>query len=98
MKIAVPREIYNGERRVGITPDCISSLKKMGFHVFVESGAGLNSSFTDEDYKKNGAKISSSLKDLYKNEGICSKIALDLVNAKKWFWNAIQYEKYKRFV
>ena len=65
MKIAVPREIYDGERRVGITPDCISSLKKMGFDVFIESDAGLHSSFTNDDYKKNGAKISSNLKDLY---------------------------------
>ena len=82
MKIAVPREIYNGERRVGITPDCISSLKKMGFHVFVESGAGLNSSFTDEDYKKNGAKISSSLKDLYNKTDLIVKIQRPSKNQK----------------
>ena len=30
MKIAVPKELYEGENRVGITPDCISALKKNG--------------------------------------------------------------------
>ena len=74
MKIAVPREIYDGERRVGITPDCVSSLKKMGFDVFIESDAGLHSSFTNDDYKKNGAKISSNLKDLYNKTDLVVKI------------------------
>ena len=33
----------------------------MGFKVFVQSNAGLGSSYTDEDYKKSGAVISLSL-------------------------------------
>jgi alanine dehydrogenase len=57
MKLVVPKEIATGENRVGVTPDSIPSLKKMGFEVFVESNAGLASSFTNEDYKKAGAKI-----------------------------------------
>ena len=51
MKLVVPKEIATGENRVGVTPDSIPSLKKMGFEVFVESNAGLASSFTNEDYK-----------------------------------------------
>ena len=58
MKLVVPKEITIGENRVGVTPDSVPSLKKMGFDVFVESDAGLASSFTNEDYKKAGAKIS----------------------------------------
>ena len=27
MKLAVPTEIYDGEFRVGITPDCVPTLK-----------------------------------------------------------------------
>ena len=52
MKLVVPMEVSSGEHRVGLTPDSIPSLKKMGFDVFVESNAGSASSFTDIDYKK----------------------------------------------
>jgi len=74
MKLVVPKEITAGENRVGVTPDSIPSLKKMGFDVFVESDAGLASSFTNEEYKKAGAKISSKINDLYKNAKVIVKI------------------------
>ncbi len=74
MKLVVPKEITIGENRVGVTPDSVPSLKKMGFDVFVESDAGLASSFTNEDYKKAGAKISSKTNDLYKNAKVVVKI------------------------
>lgn len=74
MKLVVPREIYEGESRVSITPDCVQSLKKMGFKVFVQKDAGISSSFTDDDYKKNGASISSKVSDLYKNAELVIKI------------------------
>ncbi len=41
MKLVVPSEIFEGEQRVSITPDCVPSLFKMGFKVFIEKGAGL---------------------------------------------------------
>ena len=65
MKLVVPSEILENEYRVGITPDCVSALAKMGFKVFVQSNAGINSSYSDDDYKKVGAKISSKLNELY---------------------------------
>ena len=74
MKLVVPKEITIGENRVGVTPDSVPSLKKMGFDVFVEKDAGLASSFTNEDYKKAGAKISSKTNDLYKNAKVVVKI------------------------
>ena len=58
MKLVVPSEILENEYRVGVTPDCVASLIKIGFKVFVQSNAGVNSSYSDEDYKKVGAKIS----------------------------------------
>ncbi len=74
MKLVVPTEIYEGECRVSITPDCVPSLIKMGFNVFVQKDAGLQSSYTDEEYKKNGAKISSKLSDLYSKADIVVKV------------------------
>ena len=37
MKLVVPSEILENENRVGITPDCVPALIKMGFKVFVQS-------------------------------------------------------------
>ena len=74
MKLVVPSEIFEGEQRVSITPDCVPSLLKMGFKVYIEKGAGLQSSYTDEDYKKSGAKISSKLTELYSKANLVIKI------------------------
>ena len=41
MKLVVPSEILENEHRVGITPDCVSALVKIGFKVFIQSNAGL---------------------------------------------------------
>lgn len=57
MKIGVPKEIKNNENRVAISPGSVIHLIKNGLTVFVESGAGLGSGFTDEDYESVGAKI-----------------------------------------
>ena len=82
MKLVVPSEILENEHRVGITPDCVASLIKMGFKVFVQSNAGINSSYSDEDYKKVGAKISSKLSELYSKAEIVVKFK-DRLKTKK---------------
>ena len=74
MKLVVPTELYENESRVSITPDIIPSLIKMGFKVFVQSNAGLGSSYTDEDYKKSGAVISSKLNELYSKADLVIKV------------------------
>ena len=74
MKLVIPLEIIEGESRVSITPDCIPALKKMGFQVFVQKDAGLKASYTDEDYKKSGAKVCSSTKELYSKADMVIKI------------------------
>ena len=82
MKLVVPKEINENENRVSITPDCIPSLIKMGFKVFIESDAGVMSSYTNDDYKKNGAKISTKLTDLYSKADIIVKIQRPVKNKK----------------
>ena len=74
MKLVVPTELYENESRVSITPDIIPSLIKMGFKVFVQSNAGLGSSYTDEDYKKSGAVVSSKLNELYSKADLVIKV------------------------
>lgn len=57
MLVGIPKEIKNNENRVGITPAGVVSLVASGHEVVVETGAGLGSGFTDEDYASVGAKI-----------------------------------------
>ena len=57
MRIAVPKEIKAGEKRVALVPDIISKLTKAGLEVVIESGAGLAAEFSDDQYAAAGAKI-----------------------------------------
>lgn len=57
MRIAVPAEVKNHEYRVAITPVGVSELVSHGHEVFIQSGAGLGSSITDEEYVAQGAQI-----------------------------------------
>ncbi|MEV4055599.1 alanine dehydrogenase [Amycolatopsis sp. NPDC049688] len=57
MRIAVPREIKKHEYRVALTPAGVHELVGRGHDVFVETGAGVGSSITDEEYVAAGAKI-----------------------------------------
>ena len=62
MKIGVPKEIYSGEKRVATTPDVVLQLKKLGFDVAVEAGAGAAANYSDEAYKEAGSEIASGAK------------------------------------
>ena len=57
MIVGVPREIYPGERRVGLVPAVVPSLAKAGLEVVVEAGAGVEAGFPDAEYVAKGAKI-----------------------------------------
>jgi len=59
--IGVPKEVFENEKRVAVTPDTIQRVvKKNGCNFLVESGAGLDASITDEAYQSSGAKIVSA--------------------------------------
>jgi NAD(P) transhydrogenase subunit alpha len=57
MRIAVPKEIRDGEKRVALVPDIINKLTRLGYEVSIESGAGNHAQATDEDFKSAGASI-----------------------------------------
>jgi NAD(P) transhydrogenase subunit alpha len=57
MRVAVPKEIREGEKRVALVPDVISKLTKLGYEVAIESGAGLHSQASDDQYRSSGASI-----------------------------------------
>ncbi len=80
MKIAVPKEIQPGERRVAIVPNVIGKLTKAGFEVFIEKGAGEGSYYSDKEYEEAGAKVVSSLQELYKDADVVLKVRPPMVN------------------
>ncbi|CAN2219961.1 PntA NAD/NADP transhydrogenase alpha subunit [Candidatus Nanopelagicaceae bacterium] len=57
MRIAVPKEIREGEKRVALVPDIINKLTRLGYDVSIESGAGTHSQATDEDFQSAGASV-----------------------------------------
>jgi len=59
LRISIPRESHPGERRVAATPQSVAQLIKLGHEVVVESRAGAAAGFTDEAYRRSGARIES---------------------------------------
>ncbi len=60
MRIGVPRESLEGERRVALVPDAVGRLVKAGAEVAVEHGAGLGAFLSDEAYAKAGARLAAA--------------------------------------
>ncbi|MEV6813807.1 alanine dehydrogenase [Micromonospora sp. NPDC051296] len=65
MKVGIPREVKNHEYRVAITPAGVNEFTRGGHQVFVEAGAGLGSSITDEEFTAAGAKILDSADEVW---------------------------------
>jgi H+-translocating NAD(P) transhydrogenase subunit alpha len=65
MKIGVPTEQLPGERRVALVPASIGPLKKAGFDVVIEPGAGDRAGFPDAAYIDKGAQIAASRADVF---------------------------------
>ena len=74
MRIAVPREIHAGERRVATTPEVVRQILKLGFEVSVEAGAGAHASFSDEAYAEAGASVVSDTRSLWNDADIVLKV------------------------
>ncbi|EGW00725.1 NAD(P) transhydrogenase, mitochondrial [Cricetulus griseus] len=57
LTVGVPKEIFQNEKRVALSPAGVQALVKQGFNVVVESGAGEASRFPDDLYRAAGAQI-----------------------------------------
>src|SRR5512134_1716157 len=72
MRIAVPREIVPGERRVALIPDAAATLVKAGLEVLVEAGAG--AFHADAAFEKAGARIVPDAATLYGQADVVLKV------------------------
>jgi alanine dehydrogenase len=74
MIIGVPKEIKEGEKRVGMTPQGVDALIAHGHHVLVERKAGEGSGFSDQEYRKTGATLVEKAKDVWGEAEIVVKV------------------------
>ena len=74
MIIGVPKEIKNNESRVSMLPFGVEDLVKSGHTVLIEKNAGIGSGFSNDIYKKSGAKIIESAKEVYSKSDLIIKV------------------------
>lgn len=74
MKIGVPKETSEGERRVGIVPETVSRLARDGFEVIVEKGAGRDYNL-DARYEEAGAEVVGDAAAVYGGSDVIIKVA-----------------------
>lgn len=74
MIVGCPKEIKAQEHRVGIVPLSVKEFVSHGHKVIVETGAGAGINFTDEDYKKAGAEIRKTAKEIFAEADMIVKV------------------------
>ncbi len=63
--LGIPKERIRGERRLALTPEAVEQLTSYGFHILLESGAGLGINYSDNHYSETGAEIVETPAEVY---------------------------------
>ena len=63
--IGIPKEAYFQEKRICLTPDAVNALVSNGHRVLMESGAGLEAGFLDNEYSEAGAQLTNDTKKVF---------------------------------
>ncbi|WBB99313.1 MULTISPECIES: alanine dehydrogenase [unclassified Solwaraspora] len=74
MKVGIPREVKNHEYRVAITPAGVHEFTRAGHQVTVETGAGVGSAITDDEFAAAGASIAPSADDVWASADLVLKV------------------------
>ena len=74
MIIGVPKETFPGEKRVALIPAIIPSLQKGGMEVHLESGAGVESGYSDAAYTEKGGTVVASRRELFERARIVVQV------------------------
>lgn len=74
MIVGVPTEVKTDEFRVGLRPVGAEMLIREGHTVLIQSGAGLGSGFTDEQFQASGATIVGSASDVWERAELVVKV------------------------
>ncbi|MDG1707914.1 MAG: NAD(P)(+) transhydrogenase (Re/Si-specific) subunit alpha, partial [Emcibacteraceae bacterium] len=82
MKISIPKERREHEKRVAATPDTVKKYISLGFDVTVETNAGFNSQIMDQDYSDAGATIAPDAPSTYADADIILKVQGPLITGE----------------
>jgi len=74
MIIAIPKEYNKGENRVAATPQSVKEYIQSGLEVWIESGAGEKSFYSNQKYIDAGAKLISTAEELFTKSDILIKV------------------------
>ncbi len=74
LKISIPKESAEHERRVAASPETVKKLVDLNAQITIESGAGIHATYTDDAYKEAGAKIAKNFTDTVKGADIILKV------------------------
>ncbi len=74
MRIGIPKEVHRNEKRVAATPENVEWLRKLGFEVVVEAGAGAAANFLDDAYREEGAEVVETAKEIWEQADIVLKV------------------------
>jgi NAD(P) transhydrogenase subunit alpha len=74
VKIGAPKEVFEGEARVAMTPDSALQLQKLGHECFIEAGAGVLAGFSDAAYEAAGVTVVKTAAALSKTVDVLAKV------------------------
>ncbi|NKX39940.1 Re/Si-specific NAD(P)(+) transhydrogenase subunit alpha [Rhodobacteraceae bacterium R_SAG2] len=74
MKIGTPKEIFEGENRVAMTPESALQLQKLGHSCVIETGAGAAAGFDDAAYEAADVEVVQSAAALYEAANVVAKV------------------------
>lgn len=74
MILGIPKEILENETRVAVIPATVKQYISAGFDVKIETGAGLKSQITDNDFKEAGAEILSDASSVFSSSDMILKV------------------------
>jgi alanine dehydrogenase len=84
LKIGLPKETSNDERRISLTPGGVSILIANGHEVFIEKNAGIDAHFSDTEYSEAGAEIAYSAEELFSKSEMIVKVAPPTKTELSW--------------
>ena len=82
MIIGILGEIKDNEYRVGVTPGGVEVLTQAGHVAIVQSGAGLGSGYSDQQYADHGAKVFATAEQVWGEAEMIVKVKEPL--AAEW--------------
>ncbi len=72
--IGVPKEIKTDEYRVAMIPVGVDELTRAGHKVLIQSGAGLGSGISDEEYAAHGAELVATADEIWRRADLVVKV------------------------